>query len=149
MIGPGGSPLRLVVREIRASFYRKLFLAFVADDGDAGADARAASSAPSWPARLRADVEADATRTAAVAQRVIEEAIALQQRSAGATVGGLNDDVMVWISRIINQDVNIFDGPDAAGHQRARPVRVGPAADADAGRGLPRRRHRAAADLRR
>ena len=30
MIGPGGSPLRLVVQEIRASFYRKLFLAFVA-----------------------------------------------------------------------------------------------------------------------
>ncbi len=38
---------------------------------------------------------------------------------------------------------------DAAGHERTRPVRVGAAADADAGPGPPCRRHRSPADLRR
>ncbi len=104
----GPQPVTLLVREIRASFTRKLFLAFVAT-----------SVIPVLilafvvrtfvASRLRADVAAEATRTAAVAQRVIEEALA--QQPALVSVSALTDDVMVWISRVIKQDVNIFDGP--------------------------------------
>lgn len=98
-----------LMAEIRRSFYRKLFLAFVA-----------ASVVPvivlavlvrTYVAtRWRSDIEAEAGRTAAVAQRVIEESLDLQQ--AAASTATLSDDVMVWISRIIDQDVNIFSGPD-------------------------------------
>ncbi|HWJ56988.1 MAG TPA: HAMP domain-containing sensor histidine kinase, partial [Vicinamibacterales bacterium] len=109
LIGPGGSPLRLVVQEIRVSFYRKLFIAFVAATL-VPVLALALLVRASVASQLLADAEAGAARTALTAKRVIEESLALQQRElAGATVGGLNDDVMVWISRIIDQDVNIFD----------------------------------------
>ncbi|MEO5823898.1 MAG: ATP-binding protein [Vicinamibacteraceae bacterium] len=108
-IGPGPSPIRLVVQEIRASFYRKLFIAFVAATL-IPVLALALLVRASVASQLLADAEAGAARTALTAKRVIEESLALQQRElAGATVGGLNDDVMVWISRIIDQDVNIFD----------------------------------------
>jgi signal transduction histidine kinase len=108
VIDPGPSALRLVVQEIRASFYRKLFLAFVAATL-VPVLALALLVRASVASQLLADAEAGAARTALTAKRVIEESLALQQRElAGATVGGLNDDVMVWISRIIDQDVNIF-----------------------------------------
>jgi two-component system, NtrC family, nitrogen regulation sensor histidine kinase NtrY len=41
---------------------------------------------------------------------VIEESDALLRRGAEG-VGPVNDDVMVWIRQVIDQDVNIFDGP--------------------------------------
>jgi signal transduction histidine kinase len=108
VIDPGPSPLRLVVQEIRASFYRKLFIAFVAATL-VPVLALALLVRASVASQLLADAEAGAARTALTAKRVIEESLALQQRElAGAAVGGLNDDVMVWISRIIDQDVNIF-----------------------------------------
>jgi signal transduction histidine kinase len=97
---------RALLREIRASFYRKLFLAFVL-----------ASIIPVltlalvirayFAQQLREDVQAEAARTAAVAQRVIEVAGAL----ARGSVEGLSDDMMVWISQLIDQDVNVFKGP--------------------------------------
>jgi signal transduction histidine kinase len=100
---------RALLREIRSSFYRKLFLAFVL-----------ASVIPVltlalvireyFTGRLREDVQFEAARTAAVAQRVLEEAGALQRRA----ISGLrpeSDDLMVWISQLIDQDVNIFEGP--------------------------------------
>jgi signal transduction histidine kinase len=100
---------RALLREIRASFYRKLFLAFVL-----------AAIIPVltlaivirvyFKNLLLADVEAAAARTAAVARRVIEESDVLSRRSA-EPVGPFNDDVMVWIRQVIDQDVNIFDGP--------------------------------------
>ena len=108
---------RALLREIRASFYRKLFLAFVL-----------ASIIPVltlalvirayFAGLLRADVEAEAARSASVAQRVIEESQALQQRGGeplpSLRAGALpaSDDVMIWISQVIDQDVNIFAGAD-------------------------------------
>jgi two-component system nitrogen regulation sensor histidine kinase NtrY len=96
---------RALLREIRASFYRKLFLAFVL-----------ASIVPVltlalvirtyFANLLTADVAREAARTAAVAQRVIEQSNAL--RTDGLASG--SDDVMVWISQVIDQDVNIFNG---------------------------------------
>jgi signal transduction histidine kinase len=101
---------RALLREIRASFYRKLFLAFVA-----------ASIIPVlilalvvrayFADLLRNDIQAEAARTASVAQRVIEESDALLRRGAEG-VGPVNDDVMVWIRQVIDQDVNIFHGPE-------------------------------------
>ena len=99
---------RALLREIRASFYRKLFLAFVL-----------ASIIPVitlalvirayFAELLRTDVQAAAARTAAVAKRVIEGSDSLLSRTDGAA--GVSDDVMIWISQIIDQDVNIFRGP--------------------------------------
>ncbi len=60
---------------------------------------------------LRADVEAEAARSASVAQRVIEETQALPQRG-GESLPPASDDVLIWISQVIDQDVNIFAGPD-------------------------------------
>ena len=53
---------------------------------------------------------------------------------------GVDDNLMVWVSRLIDQDVEHLRGAAAAGHQRAQPVRVRPAADAHARRRLPRAR---------
>ena len=109
VVGRTSGSARRLFEELRASFYRKLSLAFMA-----------AAVVPvltlafvirlTFTAQLRADVEAEAIRTAAVARRVIEE-IALLQPLADGTVTLLSDDVMVWISEVIDQDVNIFDGP--------------------------------------
>jgi signal transduction histidine kinase len=101
---------RALLREIRASFYRKLFLAFVL-----------ASTIPVlllalgirvyFADLLRADIQAEATRTASVAQRVIQESDAFLRRGAEGA-GPLSDDVMIWIRQVIDQDVNVFQGPD-------------------------------------
>jgi signal transduction histidine kinase len=99
---------RALLREIRASFYRKLFLAFVL-----------ASVIPvltlafvirAYFIELLGDaVQAEATRTAAVAQRVIQESNALWRRNA-TEIAPPSDDVMVSISQILDQDVNYFVG---------------------------------------
>ena len=101
---------RALLREIRASFYRKLFLAFVL-----------ASIIPVltlalvirayFAGLLRANVEAEAARSASVAQRVIEESDALQ-RSGPDPLPAVSDDVMIWISQVIDQDVNVFAGAE-------------------------------------
>jgi signal transduction histidine kinase len=100
---------RALLREIRASFYRKLFLAFVL-----------AAIIPVlilavvirvyFKNLLLTDVEVEAARTAAVARRVIEESDVLSRRSADGAAR-LSDDIMVWIRQVIDQDVNIFEGP--------------------------------------
>lgn len=105
----GPQPGTLLVGEIRASFTRKLFLAFVATSV-IPVLTLALVVRTFVASRLRADVEAEATRTASVAQRVIEEALAAQQPGF-INASALTDDVMVWISRVISQDVNIFVGP--------------------------------------
>ena len=98
---------RALLREIRASFYRKLFLAFVL------ASIIPVLALALWIRTyfanlLTADVAREAARTAAVAQRVIEQSNALLQRTDG--LAQVSDDVMVWIRQVIDQDVNIFKG---------------------------------------
>jgi signal transduction histidine kinase len=107
-----GRPLtgRSLLREIRASFYRKLFLAFVL-----------ASIVPVltlafvirayFAGLLLTDIKGEASRTAAVAQRFIEDSDTLA-RTEGVIAFG--DDLMVWISQLINQDVNVFNGAGLA-----------------------------------
>jgi signal transduction histidine kinase len=98
---------RALLREIRSSFYRKLFLAFVLA---AIIPVLILAVAIRWYFAniLTAGVALEAARTAAVAQRVIEQSNALIQRTEG--LAPASDDVMIWISQVIDQDVNIFEG---------------------------------------
>jgi signal transduction histidine kinase len=101
---------RSLLREIRASFYRKLFLAFVL-----------ASIVPVltlalvirayFAGLLLTDIKGEASRTAAVAQRVVEDSEQLARTEGGIAFG---DDLMVWVSQLINQDVNVFNGAGLA-----------------------------------
>ena len=99
---------RALLREIRASFYRKLFLAFVLA-AIIPVLTLALVIRAYFANLLQADVEGEAARTAAIAQRVIEDLDTGLRRST-ETTGTLNDDWMVWISQVIDQDVNVFRG---------------------------------------
>jgi signal transduction histidine kinase len=101
---------RALLREIRASFYRKLFLAFVLA-AIIPVLTLALVIRTYFANLLQADVEAEAARTAAVAQRVIQDVDIGLRRSAQPTET-LSDDWMVWISQVINQDVNVFRGAE-------------------------------------
>jgi signal transduction histidine kinase len=59
---------------------------------------------------ITADVETEAQRTAAAASRVVEDFGTLEARS-GSNLQGVDDNLVVWLSRVIAQDVNIFEGP--------------------------------------
>ena len=95
---------RALLREIRQSFYRKLFLLFVA-----------ASVVPvlalafvtrAYVAGQLREASRGALRTASAARRVIGPSSASSGGSHDPNV--LNDDVMISVSRIIDQDVNVF-----------------------------------------
>ncbi len=96
---------RELLRELRTSFYRRLFLAFVA-----------VSVVPVLvlavvirnysTAQMRSDAEAGAVRTAVIAQRVIAEL----REAADAPASLITDDLLVFVSQVIDQNVNIFEG---------------------------------------
>jgi signal transduction histidine kinase len=93
---------RALLREIRESFYRKLFLAFVAASV-IPVVTLAVVTRVYIADRLRHDVESAAHKTTVIARQMIED-YRVQPR---ATLG---DDAMVGLSRVIGQDVNIFNG---------------------------------------
>jgi signal transduction histidine kinase len=99
---------RDLLRELRASFYRKLFLAFVAAAAipilTLAVVARAYMTS-----RLMSGIEEAAARTALVAQRVVEDYSQLQERGE-RRAEAIDDDILVWIARVIDQDVNVFEG---------------------------------------
>ena len=100
---------RALLREIRASFYRKLLLAFVLASIIPVLTLAFAIRAY-FAGLLLQNVEAEAAKSASVAQRVIEESAALQ-RPSGQALSTPTDDDMIWISQVIDQDVNVFQGP--------------------------------------
>jgi signal transduction histidine kinase len=100
---------RALMREVRASFYRKLFVAFMAA-ALVPVVALAIAARTYFAAVMFADIEMEAARTAAVASRVVEDFGSLQVRGL-APLPSIDDNVVVWLSRVIAQDVNIFDGP--------------------------------------
>ena len=93
---------RALLREIRESFYRKLFLAFVAVSV-VPVVALALVTRAYIADRLRHDVESAAHKTTLIARQIIEE-YRLQPQAT------LSDDAMVGLSRVLGQDVNIFNG---------------------------------------
>jgi signal transduction histidine kinase len=93
-----------LLREVRASFYRKLFLAFVA--AVIFPVALLAVVTRQYVAdEMRANVADEAVRTSAAARRVVEDLVAPRATQQGVPI---DDNLMVWISRLIDQDVNIF-----------------------------------------
>jgi len=98
---------RKLFREIRASFYRKLFLAFSAATV-VPVVALAVVTSNYVADQLRTNVEQEAVRTASAAQRVVEDLVAPRAAQQGIAI---DDNLMVWVSRLIGQDVNIFTGP--------------------------------------
>jgi signal transduction histidine kinase len=99
---------RVLLREFRSSFYRKLFLAFVAAVV-VPVVALAFGVRTYFANQARAELEETAGRTATVAQRLVEDYATLQQRGTSA-VASIDDQIMVLVSRAIDQDVNLFDG---------------------------------------
>jgi nitrogen fixation/metabolism regulation signal transduction histidine kinase len=105
--GTTASSGRELLREVRASFYRKLFIAFLAASV-LPVMVLAIATRTFFELQLQSSVQSDAVRVASVAQRVVEEYVALQQREFASAP---DDNIMVWLSRAIDQDVNIYRGP--------------------------------------
>ncbi|MEP6782273.1 MAG: ATP-binding protein, partial [Acidobacteriota bacterium] len=105
LVGRAPASGRALFAEVRASFYRKLFLAFVAA-AIIPVLALALVSRAYMANLILADIESEATRLATVASRVFQDLRAFVGQSAVA------DDLIVWLSRVVAQDVNIFDGPN-------------------------------------
>jgi signal transduction histidine kinase len=101
---------RALLREVRASFYRKLFIAFVIA-AVLPVLALAFVSREYIANLINADVEREAMRTAASASRVVEDFGSLEVRGE-ANLQVPDDNLVVWLSRVIAQDVNIFEGPE-------------------------------------
>jgi signal transduction histidine kinase len=95
-----------LLRELRASFYRKLFLAFVAAVF-VPVVALVLVTRNYVAAQMEDSIEQEAIRTASAAGRVIEDLAAPRAQQLGL---GVDDNLMVWVSRLIDQDVNMFVG---------------------------------------
>jgi signal transduction histidine kinase len=94
-----------LLREIRSSFYRKLFIAVVAAVF-VPVVALAFVTRLYVAERMRTNIEEEAVRTADTAARVVEE---LAGGSTGGAAGvSIDDNLMVRVSRLIEQDVNLF-----------------------------------------
>jgi signal transduction histidine kinase len=99
---------RALLREVRASFYRKLFIAFVAA-AVLPVVALALVTRAYIANLMEADLEMEAARTAASASRVVEDVGLLEVTGSAIAPEIVDDDIVVWLSRVIAQDVNIFD----------------------------------------
>jgi two-component system nitrogen regulation sensor histidine kinase NtrY len=98
---------RALLREVRSSFYRKLFLAFLA--GAVGPVFILAIFTRNYDAtQHEAGAGEAAARTVTTAQRLVEDYAALQQRGAAA-LDAIDDQIMVLVRRAIDEDVNLFD----------------------------------------
>ena len=98
---------RELLHEIRRSFYRKLFLLFVAASV-VPVLALALVTRNYVAGQLREGLESGAVSTASAARRVIETVVSQQRRDRSDPVTAVTDEIMVSVSRIIDQDVNVF-----------------------------------------
>jgi signal transduction histidine kinase len=99
-----GTTAPALLREIRASFYRKLFIAFIAAVF-VPVVLLAIGTRVYVADRMRTSIEEEAVRTARAAGRVVEDLVAPRAAEAGI---GVDDNLMVWVSRLVDQDVNMF-----------------------------------------
>jgi signal transduction histidine kinase len=93
-------------REIRASFYRKLFIAFIAAVF-LPVVALSIVTRLYVAERIRGNIEEEAVRTADTASRVVKDLVVPRASADGVPI---EDNLMVWVSRLIDQDVNYFEG---------------------------------------
>jgi signal transduction histidine kinase len=100
---------RALLREVRSSFYRKLWLMFVAA-AVVPVIVLAIATRAYFVTQLGTAVEDAAVNTATIAQRLVEDYATLQQQGAGA-LEVLDDQIMVLVRRAIDQDVDLFTGP--------------------------------------
>ena len=98
---------RALLREVRSSFYQKLFLAFVIV-AVLPVAILAVATRTYFAAQFTAAVEEGAVRTATVAQRLVEDYAVLQEQQTGAS-RLVDDSVMVIVGRAIDQAVNLFE----------------------------------------
>jgi len=98
---------RVLLREIRSSFYRKLFIAFVAA-AVVPVIVLALATRAYFAAEFLAGIEEGAVQTAAVAQRLVEDYATLQEIGTGDREV-LDDQIMMVVARAIGQAVNLFD----------------------------------------
>ena len=98
---------RALLREARTRFYRKLFIGFVAS-AVVPVVVLAFATRTYLANQFRAGVEDSAVKTATVAQRLVEDYAALQQRGANS-LQAVDDQFMVLVRWAIDQDVHLFD----------------------------------------
>lgn len=96
------------MRQVRASFSRTLFLAFVAAVV-VPVVALALVTRAYMATSLRQDIEREATRTVLSASRVVEDFAAIESRGT-TNLPVLDDSLLVWLSRVIGEDINVFAG---------------------------------------
>lgn len=106
-IASGGLSGRALLREVRSSFYRKLVVAFVLSAG-VPVFVLAIATSTYVSAQARAGVEAEAAKTVAVAQRLVEDYARLDPTRRRA-LDDLDDQTMVIVGRAIDQPVNLFE----------------------------------------
>jgi signal transduction histidine kinase len=97
---------RVLLREIRSSFYRKLFIAFVAA-AVVPVIVMALATRAYFASQFRAEIEEAAIQTAAVAQRLVEDYATLQTGTDDREV--LDDQIMMVVARAIGHAVNLFE----------------------------------------
>jgi signal transduction histidine kinase len=105
---------RALLREIRSSFYRKLFLASVSV-AIIPAAILAYAARSRLAGQFEANVRDEAIRTATVAQRLVEDYAqrlveAVRGRRGSEALNSLDDSIMMLVARPIDQDVSLYDG---------------------------------------
>ena len=103
-LGRRGTTAPALLREVRASFYRKLFIAFVAAVF-LPVVLLAVVTRVYVADRMRTDIEEEAVRTADAAGRIVQDLDGQRVADQGVEV---DDNLMVWVSRLVDQDVNMF-----------------------------------------
>ena len=99
---------RALLREVRSSFYRKLWLMFVAA-AVVPVIVLAIATRAYFVTQLGTGVQEGAVSTVTIAQRLVEDYATLQQQGAG-TLEVLDDQIMVLVRRAIDQDADLFSG---------------------------------------
>jgi signal transduction histidine kinase len=98
---------RALLREIRSSFYRKLFLMFVAG-AIVPVVILAIATRTYFATQLLAGADEAAARTVTTAQRLVEDYAAIQPRGSGG-LAAVDDQIMGLVARAIDEDANLFE----------------------------------------
>jgi signal transduction histidine kinase len=97
---------RALLREIRSSFYRKLFLMFVAG-AIVPVVILAIATRTYFATQLLASADEAAARTVTTAQRLVEDYAAIPRGSGG--LAAVDDQIMGLVARAIDEDANLFE----------------------------------------